>query len=127
MTLRDDLYTRLTTGSTALSALVGTRVYRVRLPQNVTYPAVTYWKVSGNRLHDTQGPTGESDPRVQVSCWSRSQAQAEDVAEAVRGVLDGWSSTGGVHMTQLVNETDLYDNEVEVYHIALDFVLMHEE
>ena len=127
MTIRDDVFTRLTAGSTTLTGLVGTRVYRTKLPQNPTLPALTYWKVSGNRLHDLVGPTGESDPRIQVSCWAKTSAAAEDVAEAVRGVMDGWSSTGGVQMSELVNETDLYDNEVDIYQIALDFVLMHEE
>ena len=127
MTIRDDIYSRLTTGSTALTALIGTRAYRTKLPQNPTLPAVTYWKVSGNRLHDLTGPVGVSDPRVQVSCWARAADDAEDVAEAVRVTLDGWTSTGGVQASELVNETDLYDDDVEVYQIALDFVLMHEE
>lgn len=127
MTIRDDLYTRLTTGSTTLTALVGTRVYRKRLPQNPTLPALTYWKVSGVRLYDLDGPTGESDPRVQVSCWSQTSAQAEDVAEAVRGTLADWSWDGTVQSCRFVNETDLYDDEVQQYQIAMDFMLMHEE
>lgn len=126
MTIRDDLYTQLVSGSTTLTGLIGTRVYRSKLPQNVVYPAVSYWKVSGPRLHDLENPTGEATPRVQVSCWGGTAAVAEDVAEAVRGVLDGWSSTSVGHC-QLVNETDLYDPDVEVYHIALDFTLFHTE
>ena len=127
MTVRDEIFARLSSGSTTLAALIGTRVYRTKLPQNPTLPAVTYWKVSGNRLHDLTGPTGQSDPRFQVSCWARTSATAEDVAEAVRVRLDGWTSTGGVQVAELVNETDLYDDEVEIYHVALDFVLMHDE
>ena len=82
--------------------------------------------MSGPRLHDLVSPTGQSDARFQVDCWARDAGSAEDVAEAVRVALDGWSSTG-VQNTVLVNETDLYDDEVGVYHIAQDFMLMHEE
>lgn len=127
MTIRDDIYTRLTTGSTTLTGLIGTRVYRTQLPQNPTLPALTYWKVSGNRLYDLSQSVGVSDPRFQVSCWARTSAEAEDVAEAVRGVMADWKWDGQLHSCELVNETDLYDNEVEDYQIALDFVLMHGE
>lgn len=127
MTVRDELYTRLTTGSTTLTGLVGTRVYRTIAPQNPTYPCVVYTRVTGPRIHDLTGPTGQSEGRFEVSAIAKTAAAVEDVAEAVRGVLDGWTSTGLVQNSRLTGEVDIYYDDLQVYQIALDFVLMHDE
>ena len=47
-TVEENLYT-LFTGSTAIAAVVGTRVYPVMAPQNATYPCLVYTRVSTPR------------------------------------------------------------------------------
>ena len=130
MTIRDDLWVRLTSGTTALTALIGTRVYRDLLPQNPTYPCIAYRRVSAVRLYDVTGPIAQATPRFEVACFSNDASEVEDVAEAVRANLNGWSSTTGtvtVHNTELVSESDLYDPVIEAHQISIDIALFHNE
>ena len=111
-------------------ALISSRVYSVRLPQNVTFPALTFLKVSGARDHTLTGPSGIARPRFQVSCWSESYETAKLVSAQVRTALDGISVLMGTVLAGavlLLGETDLVDPARNVYQIALDFEVIHRE
>lgn len=120
-------------GGSAVSTLVGTRVYPVKLPQNPTYPAVTYEQVSGVRDYTLCGPNGLAWPRVTISSWALSYSGARALADAVRQRISGfhgeWGSSpptqiGSVHLD---NELDLYEDEAEVYRVAQDYIISFNE
>ena len=46
--IEEDLYTYLTSDPT-VSGYVSTRIYPVKMPQNVTYPAITYQLIGSTR------------------------------------------------------------------------------
>jgi len=69
---------------TGLKSLVDERIYPLVLPQKAVLPAVTYQKISGERLHKLQGDTGFTRPVYQLSCWAENYAQCKAVAEQVR-------------------------------------------
>lgn len=116
-----------------VAALVGDRIYPMRLPQRPTYPALTCQKVSGPRVTAKDGPAGLAQARMQVSCWAKSYPDAKAVAEQVRRALAGFSGVMGgaggvkVEMTQLENEVDMYEPETGIYHVPVDFVIWHRE
>lgn len=78
--------------TSAVTALVSTRIYVDELPQTPTLPAISVSKVSWVP-NKTVGK--QANARVQVSCWSnpptseglRSPAEIESVAAAVRAVF----------------------------------------
>ncbi|HEY8766046.1 MAG TPA: DUF3168 domain-containing protein [Dehalococcoidia bacterium] len=115
--------------SLVLSAASG-RAYPYKLPQGVTLPACTYYKVSAPRDHTQQGPSGLVSARIQVSSWGTTYDAAKTLSDAVRQALDGYmGTTDGVYIggVQLVNETDLSEPEPEIFQTAMDFRVMHGE
>lgn len=119
--------------NTGVATLVGTRIYPVWLPQGCTYPAISYLKVSGSRVHTMGASEAGANPRVQISCWGRTYADVKSVASAVRAALDQFSGTlggaGGVSVQaiQLDNELDLIDPNSELYHVPMDFLTWYTE
>lgn len=127
MTLRADVHAVLS-GTTAVTALVGLRITRGSVPQGQAKPYIAYRKVGAPRLQYLGGPTGEEDARIEVACFGATQAEAESVAEAVRGAMSGWRNLAlGVQRSDLVSEIDFYNEAVEAHQVSLDFEVMHRE
>jgi hypothetical protein len=134
MNLYEALYHRLTNYS-GLTDLVSTRIYPIKMPQAVTYPAVTFQVISGlPRTHLMGSDDSLAAPRVQVSAWGESLSDACDVADQIRAALQDFSGTmggdGGVTVQRIFLESDqisLYDSESEIYHVAQDFFIWWEE
>jgi hypothetical protein len=123
--LRGDLQEFLTDNA-AVRALVVERCYPDILPQNVTYPAITYSQVSGVRVRDLDGPTGRARLRISIHSWSADYGQAHQLADAVRAALDGY--VGAVENTSvgnviLDNELDIFEEEVPAYRVIQDFII----
>ena len=76
-----------------VSALVSTRIYPDRLPQNVTYPAITYEMNFDSSFESMSGITGFAESFVEVVCWSTTRLQATATAEAVRLALTSYQGT----------------------------------
>lgn len=118
----------------AINAIIGampnTRVYPVRLPQNPTLPAITYFKVSGRRVHSSNGALGLSGPRFQIDCWASKYEDAHALAELVRKRIDGYSGVMGSETVQGVffeSERDLYEPEPDQYRVSRDYFIFFEE
>jgi len=98
-------------------------------PRGVSYPALTYIKISGPTLHDAD----IAYPRFQLSCWSEEYSEVKQLAAAVKEVLQRFKgimgSTPGIKVSQVVfeNELDLYDPETGVYHIPADYTIIYRE
>ncbi len=128
-------------GVTELVALIGTRVYPNVAPSGNTYPCVTYFKVTSNRVRDMGGESGLVQSRIQVNAWaidtatSRGYAAAKAVADKIRTKLDSFRGTMGATQIDaifLLDESDLFDkelavNEAVVYGIRQDFQVRHRE
>lgn len=93
MTLLEALHVYLSSKD-ALTALVGTRIYRGQRPQTTTTkPAVTYRKASGSdELYQT-GVSTLGQTRVEVECWAATPASAEAVRDVIRDVCQRYSGT----------------------------------
>ena len=132
----------LTTGSpNAVAALVGVRVYPVVLPQNVTYPAIRYARISTAReqyrllSRTVANKASRQDGRFQIDCYAVTDADARALAAAVRSELDGYSGTiAGLRIDR--TSIDGEDGEIEpevgdvqspVYRRHMDFILSHAE
>lgn len=103
----------------ALNALIGTRFYPGALPENPTYPAVTYFKIDGNRHHNID----VAFPRYQFSCWSPVYLTAQVTATAVRKAFQRYKGImGSTQIIQGVYERqgDLYEPDTKLFHIPVD-------
>lgn len=130
MSIETGLYSELTT-DVDVAALVSTRVYPLTLPQGYTLPAITYQRVSTERLRDLTGSSGWVMARFQIDCWAASYSAARGLADKVRAALDGQVDTlgseTGVGMIGLMGEREILEEEIESYRVSFDFMIPYTE
>lgn len=124
------------TAHSGTDALVGGRIYPLRLPQGPTYPAVRYQVISAPRTQLMGGPVGEVHARVQVDCYALTYEEADQLSAQVRIALNRWDGTSGgvvVEAVFLENERDIDEPETidkgerGVYRKMLDFMAHYAE
>lgn len=86
--LESRLYTVLSNDA-GVTALASTRTYPVILPQNPTYPAITYQRISGRKMYALGGYTNLENPHIQVDCWAETYPAVESLKTAVIAALRG--------------------------------------
>jgi hypothetical protein len=136
MTIEKGLITYLE-GQASITAIIGNgdspetiRAYPMILPQDWTAPAITFQRISANRWRHLAGPAGRNAVRVQIDCYAATYNGAKTLAEAVRGVLDGYTGTMGtftVGAVSLENDLDGYNADTDIYRIVQDFIFSHVE
>lgn len=135
MTLEEALYYQLANTS-GITDLTSTRIYPVKMPQNVTYPAITFQLVSGvGRIHTMNSDTGNpAAPRFQVSSWGSTLSSTKAVANAVQTALQDVSGVmgggGGVTVQRIFTESEqiqFYNDEAEIWQLVQDFIIWWEE
>lgn len=87
MSLESGLYSALAADAT-VSSLVGTRIYPEIMPQDVTYPAISYQRISTVRLNMLSGVDDFTQVRIQIDCWDDNYSDVKTLALAVRDALD---------------------------------------
>jgi hypothetical protein len=96
-------------GTTAVTSLVGARIYPVLAPASAALPFVT-WRRSGIQREQTlAGPMGLPRVTVEYSIYGTTYEEARQVADAMRVVLDGYGGTSDnttVRQTSLEDESD---------------------
>jgi hypothetical protein len=126
--IHEALFSRLS-GYAGLTALVGARIYPRLLPQNPTYPAVTYDRISAERQSAMGSDSGLVSGRWQVSSWGKTYTDARDIAEQVRKALQRYRGTSSGTVIQdifIESENDLPPELVDgeaVFQIASDFIV----
>jgi hypothetical protein len=116
-------------GIPAIVALIGSRMYPVALPPNVTLPAISYFRVSEPGDYTHQGPSRLQDARFQFSCWATTWVGARAIVTALLAALEGYTGTlTGVFIghSLLAGMRDVAEPEANIYHIAVDFMIGYE-
>lgn len=129
MSIEKAIYTRLSEFA-GLSALVAARIHPLKLPQNVTYPCVTFSKISTERHSAMGADAAVTRSRYQVSSWAKNYSDVEPVSEQVRAALQRFRGTVSSVVIQdifIENELDLYESDVNVYQIIQDFDVIYIE
>ena len=127
--LEEAVYSRLT-GNAGVSALVSTRVYPNKIPQEAALPAVAYQRISARRVKAHAAPTGLARVRVQVTCVSRSYSEVKALAAAVRTAMQGvMGSVGGVTLqgSWLETDADEYGDAETLHSVRQDYMIWHTE
>lgn len=95
--------------ATAVTSIVGTRIYPILAPASASLPFVTWRRAGITREQTLSAPMGVPRVSVEYSVYASSYEQARDAADAMRGVLDGYGGTVDntqVRQTSLENEQD---------------------
>ena len=121
-----------------IAAVVGTRVYPIRLPQGQISPSIIYTRISGFGDNHMLGPSGLSRPRLQVDCWAQSADTASTLANLVKERIDGFRGTWlwgedspeegiAVQGVFFENEREDYDDAVQLYRVSRDYFVWYSE
>lgn len=123
MSIATLLYNRIT-GHAGTSALIGTRCYPVLLPQRVSYPAVSYQRISNT---ETRGSSNIRETRYQVDCWAQTYAGTDALGIQVKSALEEYTTLSGgfdIKMARVSNELDDYDDQTDIYRLSIDVILV---
>lgn len=118
------------TGNSGWTAVGGTRLFPLELPQNPKYPAATYRVISAPRVRASFRDPGLVQARVQIDHLAPTYASARALADATRGVLERYRGASGDVVVQdsfLMNEWDLDDGEERLVRVIQEYEIWYEE
>ena len=109
-----------------LTARVGPRIHRKKLPEGSPMPAVVISVISSVTGHDLAGRSGLDRHRVQIDCYAKTQGEASKVARAVLDALDCFDgpmepSTRVVALH--LSTQELEDQETKLHRALMDWRL----
>ncbi len=125
-TKNEALYDYLTTHA-GLSALVGTRIYPLRLPEGAVYPCIRHQEITLTPTMAHDGDRRFDHTREQFDVYAETMLGAEAAAEQVRLALNGQGFTVGtvtVETATMANRLEDYSLTLKAYKIILDFYLL---
>ena len=105
------LYQRLTS-RTAVSSLIGTRVFPLIAPQGTPLPLVVYQRTAVDRPQSLTGNVGNPVVTLQLTTYGTSYTSVKNIARQIRLAVDGWTGTTAsvtIQRTTLVTEADGVD------------------
>lgn len=103
------------TASTAVTTLIGSRIYPVLAPATASMPLVTWRRTGIERQQTLSAPSGMPRVSVEFSIYGTTYENAREIADAMRVVLDGY---GGSQGTTQVNQTSLEDESDDFVTLA---------
>lgn len=115
---------------TAITNIVGNRIYPNLLPQDVTLEAITYRKVSAPHVHAFGSDAGLSNPRFQIDAWADVYTEVITLAAAIQAGLSRFRGTIAGEVIQdvmLLNELDIYEQDRRIHRVMMDFEVWHTE
>ena len=123
------LFTRLSTDGT-ITAVTGTRIYWLKVPQNAARPYVRLQTISDPRPANLQGYDSARVTRVQADCFADTYGAARALAEKIITALATPVTVGGVHFgfTKAEGPRDLgedVDGIGFVHRASLDLLVEH--
>jgi len=117
---------QLLSSDSKLKDLIGDKVFPQRIPQKTPFPAVVYFLVSNHPSETKQAASDLDTLTYQISVYATSYQNVIEIAEEVRRVLDRYrNDSENIDHIIFLRENDLFDEEAEVYHKALDFKIRH--
>ncbi len=122
-------------GRAPVSALVGSRIFPLKLPSSQALPAIVVRRVSEANEHHLLAASGLAHTRVQISSYALRPQPLDEVSEAVRGEMDGFTgamSTAIVRGCIKENELDDYEetevgSDAGLYRNVQDYLITNTE
>ncbi|NCQ29161.1 MAG: DUF3168 domain-containing protein [Armatimonadetes bacterium] len=116
MSMQSDLFA-------LLGGTFGGRLYPSVAPYGVTSPYAVYSRITSveDISLDTNGGTGNAkNTRLQIDIWALTHLECIDKAEAVKTLLNGWSTENTI-----LSEQDDYEPDTKLYRVIIDISIWH--
>lgn len=111
-----ELYSALT-ADTTIFAVTSARIYPVVMPQNVSFPAITFERISSQPINGLAGYLGMDNARIMLNVWATRYDEAKELAEDVHDCLNKVTAFRAL----LVNNLDGYDVDTGLYVVSHDY------
>lgn len=129
MTIVSAIYTRLQNTPT-LTALIGTRAYRLIAPQGVIVPFVTYKCISSIREQGMGSDTGIVNSRWQFNAVAQSYEICSSICEGLLSGLQRWRDEAAsvpVIDTSIEDVIDGYDDDTALFNNIFELRIWYRE
>ena len=126
MSLESVIYSRASTFA-GLTALIGTRFYPNKLPQDPTFPCARYQVVDSVPVHSMLTSSGMEQARVQISFFDRDYSDCIAVREQLLLCFSRWRNAASdpvIDDTLVIDARALYEDEIELHHFLIDFLFI---
>lgn len=123
----------LMTGASSVTAIVGTRIYPVVLPEGKDLPALVLEHVSTYRppVIDAYAGTHLTATRMQCNCLAVSHTVCRNLANAVRNAAQFQrGAIAGVTVHSVLHAGEgpaTFDAETGVFHQPIDFTVIYQQ
>lgn len=133
MELEEAIYAKLIATS-AVTDLVGTRIYPVQAPQSSTLPVVIYGQAFQKRVQSLTGCINLNQYSLRLDLWSNSYATAKALYHALRDTLLGYQGdlAGGVTVNGIFEdggddgaEPPAHDEETGLFTAGIDLAIWY--
>jgi hypothetical protein len=139
-TLEDTLFDLLS-GAAALTSLVGSgddaRIFPLELPQGQKQPCIVFRQEDAERPPCFGQDSGICRSLYEFECWSATEQagtpkQAQDIAEALRGVLQRYRDLAGANGVViqdcfLQSQSEWFDPGVQAHKVVVIYQINWEE
>lgn len=129
MTIEAGLYDYLTNNAN-VSGVVAARIYPIIMPQNPTYPCITYTSSGAVRNSTFSGQTDFVGMQIDIDCWASTYSAAKDLQSKVRGVVQNYQGLmGGVTVDSVFvyDPYETYEVDAEAYRCTIPITIYHTE
>jgi len=130
MTMNASLYAYLV-GTSAITALIGTRIYPVdEVPQNEPLPYIVYEVVSNIPYHLMSADADVYSPRYAIHIFANTNLEIDNIEAAIKTALQDYRGTmNGTTVQRIMYENAFngaYQSELKIRHRIIDFNIHHE-
>lgn len=101
-----------------VTALVGSRIYPIMLPQNATFPCASYSTDEGQEDDTFDGQGTFQQINIEVDAWAKTHAEMLTVGGAIKAALKNYSGTvSGVTIDKIRIESSVcvYEDASEAF------------
>ena len=106
-----------------LQALIGTRIYSILMPQDSTKPAITFLRVSDERVQTMTdaGGNGVVRDRMRFNIYADTLGECETIAVQIRLALMAATTFEALH----IFETDNFEPDTLLYSVVSDYSIWY--
>ena len=101
-----------------LSALVGSKVFALVIPQGTKLPCITFQRIGGMPANTLSGHSGLEEIDLQIDVWARDYDEAKAIAKAVRAAMP---PSGPRFSAHLIEDQDLYEDGTNYFRVNMEF------
>ena len=101
-----------------LSALVGSKVFALVIPQGTKLPCITFQRIGGMPANTLSGYSGLEEIDLQIDVWARDYDEAKAVAKAMRAAMP---PSGPQFSAHLIEDQDLYEDGTNYFRVSMEF------